>query len=73
MNERLRHIAEQVRQLTPDEQAELFDTLAGLVEPEAYEVDPELLEECERRWQAYERGEMKAYTWEEVKAQLRKL
>lgn len=71
MNERVRQIAEQARLLTPEEQAELLDVLADMVD--TYEIDPELLEECERRWQAYERGEMKSYTWEEVKAQLRKL
>ncbi len=73
MNERVRHIAEQAQQLTPEELAELLDTLADMAGAQDYEIDPELLEECERRWQAYERGEMKSYTWEEVKAQLRKL
>jgi putative addiction module component (TIGR02574 family) len=73
MNERVKHIAEQARKLTPEEQADLLGVLTDMVEGEAYEIDPELLEECERRWEAYERGEVKAYTWEEVKAQLRKL
>ena len=70
MNERVKHIAEQARQLTPDERADLLGILSDMVEGEAYEIDPELLEECERRWEAYERGEVKAYTWEEVKARI---
>ncbi len=70
MNERVKHLAEQARGLSPDEQAELLGILADMVDAEVYEVDPALLEECERRWQAYERGEMKSYTWEEVKARI---
>ena len=70
MNERVRHIAEQARQLTPEELAELLDALADMAGAQDYEIDPELLEECERRWQAYERGEMKSYSWEEVKARI---
>ena len=72
MNERVKHIAEQARQLTPEEQADLLGILTDMVEGETNKIDPELLEECERRWEAYERGEMKAYTWEEVKARIRK-
>jgi putative addiction module component (TIGR02574 family) len=70
MNERVKHIADQARQLTPDERADLLGILSDMVEREAYEIDPELLEECERRWEAYEHGEVKAYTWEEVKARI---
>jgi putative addiction module component (TIGR02574 family) len=70
MNERVRHIARQARNLTPDERADLLGLLSDMVEGEAYEIGPELLEECERRWEAYERGEVKAYAWEEVKARI---
>lgn len=34
------------------------------------EIDPALLEECERRWERYKRGETKSYSWEEVKARI---
>jgi hypothetical protein len=35
-----------------------------------HDIDPALLEERKRRWEAYERGEIKSYSWEEVRAQL---
>jgi putative addiction module component (TIGR02574 family) len=70
MNERVRHIADQARKLTPEERAELLDALSEMVEDEVFEPSAELLEECERRWQAYERGEVKSYSWEEVRARI---
>jgi putative addiction module component (TIGR02574 family) len=71
MNERVRQIADQARRLSPDEQAELVDELLAMMrgEPQLV-VDKALLEECERRWQVYKRGEMKSYSWEEVKARV---
>jgi putative addiction module component (TIGR02574 family) len=73
MNERVKHIADQARQLTQEELAELMDTLADMAEEDSGPIDPALAAECERRWEAYEHGEVKSYSWEEVKAQLRKL
>jgi putative addiction module component (TIGR02574 family) len=70
MNERVKHIAEQARKLTQQELAELMDALADMAEEDPGEIDPELLEECDRRWEAYERGEVKTYSWEEVKARI---
>jgi putative addiction module component (TIGR02574 family) len=74
MNERVKQIADQARRLSPDEQAELVDELLAMMHAEPEPVmDKALLEECERRWQAYKRGETRLYTWEEVRARLRKL
>jgi putative addiction module component (TIGR02574 family) len=70
MNERVKQIADQARQLSPDERADLVDELLAMMHDEPHEIDKALLEECERRWQAYKRGEMKSYTWEEVKARI---
>ncbi|MGO9173316.1 MAG: addiction module protein [Rhodomicrobium sp.] len=69
----MKKLTEEARRLTPEEQAELLDALTAMVHADDHEIDPALLEECERRWQAYRRGEMKSYSWEEVKAELRKL
>jgi putative addiction module component (TIGR02574 family) len=73
MNERVKRLTEEAQRLTPEEQAELLDALTFIVHGEDYEIDPALLEECERRWERYKRGETKLYTWEEVQERLRKL
>jgi len=74
MNERVKQIADQARRLSADEQVELMDELLAMMhDGPAPVLDKALLEECERRWDAYKRGETKSYTWDEVKAQLRKL
>lgn len=73
MNERVKKLTEEARRLTTEEQAELLDALAAMVHADDREIDPALLEECERRWERYKRGETRLYTWEEVKEQLRKL
>ena len=70
MNERVKKLTDEARRLTPEEQAELLDALAAMVHAEDQEIDPALLEECERRWERYKRGETKSYTWEEVKARI---
>ncbi len=73
MNERLKHIADQARQLTPEEQAELMNQLDAMRQDQ-HEMDPmyraELLAECERRWKRYKSGESKFYSWEEIRAEL---
>lgn len=46
----------------------LFESVEGIA---ASEVDPELLAELDRRVAAYERGEMKTYTMEELFENLR--
>ena len=46
----------------------LYDSVDETVVPE---VDPELLAELDRRVAAYDRGEMKTYTHEEVFGNLR--
>jgi putative addiction module component (TIGR02574 family) len=72
MNDRVRQLYDQAQQLSPEEQAELLEVLiASAPEPTAG-WDKAWAEECERRWQAHERGETKSFSWEEVKAQFRK-
>jgi putative addiction module component (TIGR02574 family) len=73
MNERVKQIADQARQLTADEQAEPVDELLAMMHEPSLEWEKAWAEEAERRWKAYERGEMKSYSWKEVKDQLRKL
>jgi len=73
MNERVKQIAEQARQLTGEEQAELVDELLAMMHEPSPEWEKAWADEAERRWQAFKRGEMKSYSWEEVKEQLRKL
>lgn len=70
MNERVKKLTEEARQLTPEEQAELLDALTAMLHEDDHEIDPALLEECERRWERYKRGETKSYSWEEVKARI---
>ncbi len=70
MNERVRKISEQIRQLTAEEQADLLDEI--LVHQK---TDPDIekawIEEAERRLRALERGETQAEPLEDVVARLR--
>ncbi len=70
MNERVKRLTEEAQRLTLEEQAELLDALTLIVHGEDHEIDPALLEECERRWEKYKRGETQSYSWEEVKARI---
>jgi putative addiction module component (TIGR02574 family) len=69
MNERVKNIAEQARQLTSEERLELLALLEEMAEEEM-EFDPAQIEEWQRRSAAYDRGEIQSYTWEEVKARI---
>ena len=72
MNERVKRLSEEIRKLTPEEQADLMDELLVLTyrEPDP-EIEKAWAEEAERRLAAYERGETTALPLEEVMAQLR--
>lgn len=53
--------------LPPESRIQLADMLYESVDENAQvEVDPELLVELDRRVAAYERGEMKTYTHEQI-------
>jgi putative addiction module component (TIGR02574 family) len=72
MNERVKKLTEEIRKLSPEEQAELLEVLQAL---SSREPDPDVekawAEEAERRLDAYERGETTAVPLEEVMARLR--
>jgi putative addiction module component (TIGR02574 family) len=72
MNERVKRLSEEIRKLSPEEQADLMDELLVLThrEPDP-EIEKELIEEVERRIDAYDRGETKAIPIEEAMATLR--
>jgi putative addiction module component (TIGR02574 family) len=72
MNDRVKQLFDQAQQLSPEEQAELLDLLLAVAPEPGPAWEKAWAEECERRWQAYQRGDVKSYSWEEVKAQLRK-
>jgi hypothetical protein len=61
MNERVKRLSEEIRKLTPEEQADLMDELLVLThrEPDP-EIEKAWAEEAERRLAAYERGETTA-------------
>ena len=72
MNERAKKLSEEIRKLTPEEQADLMDELLVLTyrEPDP-EIEKAWAEEAERRLDAYERGETKAVPLEEAMSRLR--
>ena len=72
MNERVKKLSEEIRKLSPEEQADLMDELLVLTHREADPgVEKAWAEEAERRLAAYERGETTAVPLEEVMARLR--
>lgn len=67
-------IANAVRQLPRDEKEALAEMLRddlGSGELASREIESAWLEEANRRWDAYQRGEMSAYSSEEVFARVR--
>ena len=72
MNERVKKLSEEIRKLSPEEQADLMDELLVLTyrEPDP-EIEKSWAEEAERRLDAYQRGETSAEPLEDVMARLR--
>jgi putative addiction module component (TIGR02574 family) len=72
MDERVKKLSEEIRKLTPEEQADLMDELLVLTyrEPDP-EIEKAWAEEAERRLDAYERGETTAVPLEDVMSRLR--
>lgn len=59
MNERIRHISDEIRQLTPAEQAELLAEIADVVAPaDAAAIDEAWIEEAERRLAEIDSGQV---------------
>jgi predicted kinase len=71
MNSRVRKLAEQARQLSPEEQAELLDLLLVMSTEKTPEWEQAWAEEIERRVDRLNRGEAVLYDAEEVLAELR--
>jgi putative addiction module component (TIGR02574 family) len=71
MNERVKRLSEEIRRLSPHEQAELVDTLLGnLHDRVAPEIEKAWATEARRRWQAYLRGEVKTVPARQVLSRL---
>jgi len=70
MNERVRKISEQIRRLSPEEQADLLDEMLIHQSPAA-EIDEAWAEEARRRLRALERGETQTEPLEDAVAKLR--
>lgn len=61
MNERVRKLSEEIRRLSPEEQADLLDEiLVNLDQASPAETDKAWLIEIKRRVAAYDRGEIVA-------------
>jgi putative addiction module component (TIGR02574 family) len=59
MNERVKRLSEEIRQLTPEERIELLDEVLGEGEsPLDGELDEALHADIERRIASYDRGEV---------------
>jgi putative addiction module component (TIGR02574 family) len=61
-------ILERAKKLPPDAITMLADRLAP-----SFPADPELQAELQRRWDAFEKGQDKTYSHEEVMSALRKV
>ena len=68
MSERVRVLSEEAAKLTPEERIELVERINFTLLGRRAEIDAAWNEEVRRRMQAYRRGEVKSYTWEEIKA-----
>ncbi len=68
MNERVKLLSEAAAKLTPEERVELVERINLTLLDRQVEIDGAWDKEVERRMEAYRRGEMKSYAWEEVKA-----
>lgn len=73
MNARVKKLTDQIRKLSPDEQAVLIDELLGNLHDR---VDPEIekawTQEARRRWQRFLQGDVKAVPAAQVFAKLGK-
>lgn len=71
MNQRVDALAKAASLLKPEDRLKLIDRILESVHPTTPEVDKAWLSEAERRWAAYERGEIETYDADEVIAELR--
>jgi len=71
MNERVKHIAEQARQLTPEERADLCDLLLVMMHAAPPGLSENWEEEIERRVAEIDRGEVVLQDFDEAMRDLR--
>ena len=71
MNERVRHIAEQERQLTPEERADLCDLLLVMMHAAPPGLGEDWEKEIERRATEIDRGEVVLQDFDEAMRDLR--
>lgn len=72
MNQRVKHISEEIRRLTPGEQAELLAEISDVVAPaEQAAIDQAWIEEADRRLGEIDRGEVETIPAQAALAQLR--
>ncbi len=67
MNERVRILCEEAAKLTPEERMELVERINLTLSAGDEQIDDEWDREAADRFDAYDRGEMRALSWEEVK------
>jgi len=58
MNDRVKHLADQARRLTPEEQADLLDLLLAMMHEAPGAIDKDWEEEIPRRVEEIDRGEV---------------
>ena len=67
MNERVRILSEEAAKLTPEERVELVDLIDLTLLDRQEEIDDAWDREAQRRFEAYDRGEIASVSWEEIK------
>ena len=73
MNAKLKELERQARQLAAEERAELAETLIESLHSSIAEIEAAWAKEIEDRVAAFDRGEMPAYSAEDVFAEARRL
>ena len=74
MSEKVAQVLQAALELSVEERADFLDAFQTAVaeKENVLPFDEEWLAEIQRRGEAYDRGEMQSYTWEEVKERLQK-
>jgi putative addiction module component (TIGR02574 family) len=67
MTERVKVLCEEAAKLTPEEQADLVERINLMLASHDGQIEEAWNREAADRFAAYDRGEMRALTWEEVK------
>ena len=68
MNEQVKKLADEASKLSPDERAELVEGILTTLDQPDPQIDALWLQECERRMEAFDRGEITAIDAKEVLA-----